>query len=542
MVPTATPSPDHVLEGLLFTITFDDTLLATEEIHVSRVDDQLVILSEVHRFGDYPFTERRTSVVSGGLLPLRYDLETDTLGVRSTWVGERDGDAMDYLNNNQAWYGPVLREAVAPAPEVMLETSPSALPFALLALRLTQMRGEDESPVSAEMLSVDILEDYPVIRPLTVMEAKERTGAVIGTIALEGQVAGAANPDFTVWVRPATRTLYRVEVPEYHFGYWQQLRDSALREPAKLVIQRVSELPRPSAGAMAGEAEEVAREEIEFLGADRTIRRAALAMPLGEGPFPVLMLHSPGGIVPRWDDGTAVAERGWAAFSYDQRGVGRSEGNYERGPILALAQDAVEAAATVREQESVDPQRVVFLGLGEAGLTGALVSQMGRAYDAVILGSCALDGTPFPRLADYRVRQVLAPFYGWDDERLDAYRAISVVQWQQWLFDGQEEVSLLRRRASLRALGELAATDLFDVLLQSQVPVLLLHGQEDVQTPVDGALALQKRLVASGATRVTLQVFEGLGADLGAEKADGLLAPEVEDAIFAWLNETLGSR
>jgi len=178
--------------------------------------------------------------------------------------------------------------------------------------------------------------------------------------------------------------------------------------------------------------------------------------------------------------------------------------------------------------------------MGEGGLVGALAAGIGGDLAAAVLGSCATSGAVFPRLAEERILHVLAPFYGWDAARAEAYRGLSVSNWKEWLAGGKEEVTLLRRRVSVRSLEELASTDLSQVLSTAKVPVLMLHGAEDVWTPVEGARALYETLVGAGVMNVTLQVFDDLGADLGGEEAtEGTLAPEVEQGLFEWLERTL---
>ena len=535
-LPTVTVSLDRALEGALFTISLDDALLGTEEIHLGESEGQLLVFSELRYFGEYPSTERRTAVLSRTFDPMRYDLEVSALGGRSVWSGEARERAMDCLNNNLFWYAPVLVEGVSPLPQVMLESAPSALPFALLALRY---KGEGEEPAGPMLLhTLDILEDFPLSRPLTVTVAAERKGAVIGTLALEGQIEGGYNQRFTLWIRPGSRTLYSVEVPEYRFNLWRQVSNPSLGRAGRLVIQRVSQLPQAPPPPSKGEAQ---RLSLGFTGADGAARSGTLILPSGSGPFPCLVLHSQGGPVPRWDPGDAFAERGWAVYCYDKRGLGESKGDYSRGALSALADDALAAAAMLRQRPEIDSKRIVFLGLGEGGQVGALAVGRGSDLAAAILGSCASSGPLFPGLAELRIRQVLAPFYGWDAARAEAYRGLSVSSWKKWLADGKDEVALLRRRVSVRPLKEWASTDLSKALSTAKVPVLLLHGAKDVWTPVEGARALHQAILGAGVKNVSLQEFDNLGADLGrGEAAGSIFAPEVEKVIFEWLDRALG--
>lgn len=534
--PTATPAPQRVLEGSLFTIRLDDTLLATEEIHTRETADQLVVFSEMRWFGEYPMTQRRTVLLSETLTPLRYDVEQSVFGVRSIWVGERKGDRLDCLSNNMEWYAPVLIEGIEPAPAVMLEAAPSALPFALLALRYTdESRGDEETLM---LHSVDVMEDYVISRPLTVTPALEREGAIIGTQALAVEIEGGINPRATMWVRPKSRTLFGVEIRDYRGGFWQQLRQPALRRSGTLVIQRVAELPSPEEVAAAPTT--LHRQEVAFEGADGTARQGTLTLPEGDGLFPCLVIHSPGGVVPRWQGVDRFVAHGWATYAYDKRGVGESEGDYERGRIVALAADAVAAAEMLAQRPDIDAQRIAFLGLDEGGHVGALAMASSTIYSAAMLGSCATDRPLFPDLAEQRIRNLLGPFYGWDEVRLAAYRNVSVERWGEWLFEGTEELAALGRRTSFRGLRDQAGADLYAALSSSDTPVLLLHGEEDRWTPVAGARALYARLTEAGRGQIALHVLPGLGADLKASPEDAPFAPEVERIMFEWLGGIWG--
>lgn len=528
--PTPTPTVKQVIHEQLYTISLDGVLLATERIAVGEADGSVLVASELRRLVTPPELERRTVILTEALNPLRYDLERTTLGVRSIWVGERAGDGMDCLNNNQNWLAPVLIRGVSPAPNVMLESAPSALPFALLALQYAAS-GE----VSLPRQALDLLEDYPVSRALEVRLAPERTGAVIGTVALEGRLQGEESPLFTLWVRPTSRVLFSAELPAHRFGFWDQWAHPELRQGGKVVIQRVSQLPDPP--ATLAPVSQPGVVPLSFRGADGSTRVGALALPEGQGPFPCLVLHSPGGVAGRHDATSALTPRGWAVFAYDKRGLGESQGDYERGPWRALAEDALLAAQALAQRPEVDGERIVFIGLGGAGPVGALALGLQAERGATGYAGAALSGVVagrlFPALVEQPIQQAMAPFYGWDAAQLAAYQQASVQQWRDWLFAGNEEVTLLRRRASLRALRDLNDADLLAALEASRAPVLLLHGAEDAWTPLQGAQAAARQLERSG--RVTWVTFDGLDGALGGQRGGAVVAPQVEAVLWAWL-------
>ena len=531
--PTPTQSAEQSLESALFAITFNDVLIGTEELHTGQAEDQMVVFGEAKLHIGSPFIERRSMVVSAGLSPLRYDLERNLLGMRSTWSAERRGGGMDCLNNNANWIAPVLFEGVAPPPDVMLESFPSALPFALLALRYTGPRDEGQGADTLRLNVVDILEDHPVSRELTVGRAPDRAGAVIGTIALEGRTEGGRNPVFTMWIRSSGRSLFSVEVPDYRFGIWDEMAHPLLREPGKLVIKRVASLPALGSDDIP---EGGNRLSVGFASADGTRLDGTLVLPEGQGPFPCVVVHGPGGVTPRMDAADLFSEQGWAVYSYDQRGVGASEGDYSRGGPMRLAKDIVSAIGMLAGRDDIDAEGIVFFGLGEGGEAGAVALSLEAPIKGAILGSCASVGPLFPGLAVHRIDAVLTPLYEWDGRQAAEYRENSVEAWQGWLFDGEDQVSLLRRRITVRNLSELSDTDLSEALKGAQAPVLLLHGGQDRWTPLSGAQALARELDAAGG-RVELQVFPELGADLGLDTADRALAPEVAASIVEWLGQ-----
>ncbi len=533
-LPSPTPSLQQAVDRSMFTISFNGVLLASEEIRVDSSGNQPIVFSEIRQTADSAI-ERRTMVLAPDYGPVQYELERNALGVRSTWSIERNEDGVDGLGNNLDWYGPVLLEGVSPPPDVMLESSPSALPFALLALRSTADTAQAKTPDGPLRLStMDVIEGLAATRPLTITTAPDRKGAVIGTLALEGQIDGGANPRFTLWIRPGNRTLYSVEIADYRFDPWQARGNPMLRQPGRLVIQRVSKAPEPLTVTPEPDSD-IRRLDVEFAGGDNTARSGTLVLPAGAGPFPVLVAHSPSGVVPRSHVGDVFVQQGWAVYSYDKRGMGESEGEFERGPGGGLAEDAVAAAAMLAARQEIDPQRIVFLGMGDGGLVGARALATESNYAGAILGSTATATRIFPDLAQERLRTVLAAHYGWTDDEIALYANQGANRWEAWMVEGRDEIEAARRRVSVASLRDWADIDLAGTLAAARAPILLLHGEEDRWTPAAGARTLYERLQAQGETQITLQVYPGLDDSLSTDAAPGVLAAPIQEAILAWL-------
>lgn len=97
---------------------------------------------------------------------------------------------------------------------------------------------------------------------------------------------------------------------------------------------------------------------------------AANAAPPPPGIWPGVVL------VPAVEDATRedmrflaeyLADQGIASFSYDQRGAGRSTGDWRKTPPRELALDVAAAVALLRTQRGVDPLGVGVRGEGPTG-------------------------------------------------------------------------------------------------------------------------------------------------------------------------------
>jgi len=537
-LPTATPSARDVLEGLLFTIRFDDQLIATEEIHTQWTDDQLVVFAEQKRFTDHPVTERRVVVLSEALNPVRYDLERVELGQRSIWLAQRNGDAVDCLNNNYDWYAPVLFERIGPAPRIVREASPSALPYVLMALQFTEGRALDPAAEPVQFYLLDVTEDLPAMRQATLRMAEEQSEAIIGTVALQGQTKDGPNASWSMWVRPGSRVLFGAEIHNYQFGLWDQLKDPLLSRPGTLTIARVSKLPSwpPSRQAVTPMHNS---KPLTFIGGDDSERGGTLYLPEGTGPFPCIVLHSAGGVVARAQPGQTFLGEGYAVFSYDKSGVGQSEGVFQRAPTRSLAQDALHAAEMLANVPDIDAKRIVFFGLGEGGQVGAQVASLPSPYHAAILGNCACQGSLFPKLIELRIERQLAPFYTWDKSQVEAYRQASVERWQEWLYEDRDEISLLGRRASLKSLQEMADLDLYELLSNRRIPILVIHGANAQLITADEARKLVNQVAATPGPTIELAIIEAVGDDLGAIPDERIVSQQVEKAILEWLTRVI---
>ena len=525
--PAATLTARVALQDMRFVIEYDGQLVATEELYAQQVELGLLVTSELRRTGYANTLERRTLLLSSTLNPISYDLEVGTTRAHSTWVALRDADMVSVLSNNLAWYGPVLVDQIRPMAQLMLEGTPSALPFVVLALRLTEITGTITS-LDVQYHYVDVLDDLPSSLPITFTQSIALKGLVIGTTAYEATTGDGAF--CTLWLRPADRSLYSVEFDDFRFNHWLMRTDPTLAGVKRVTIRRVISLPSLP---QAQSPERLRRIPLEFKGSDGGLRRGVLILPDGQGPFPCLVLHGAGGITSRWDPSAAAAQQGWAVFSYDKRGLGESEGVYERDGVKDMATDALLAATMLRQRSDLLSHKLVFLGIGEGGIVGAIASAMPTGFDGYVLISSSFS-PPVPDAATIEVDAALTQLNGWDKTQTLTYTNLSIVRWRDFLYKDQTEMVLAGRRASLAALKELTTLNPADNLARSAVPILAVIGENDLWVSVNQTEALMSQLNQAGKTNIELAIvagWDGAATDSGTI----LIAESADKVIWTWL-------
>jgi pimeloyl-ACP methyl ester carboxylesterase len=531
LTPTKRPPPTltvrMALEDMHFVVEYDGQLVATEDVSAQQVDQGLLVTSELHRVGFVNSLEKRSLLLSPNLDPITYDLEIGTPRAHSAWVALQGNNMFSVLSNNLAWYGPVLVENIQPMAQLMLDSTPSALPFVILALRLTGITDTTTS-LDSQYHYLDVLDDLPTSQPITCTQSIALKGLVIGTVPYEATTQNGAF--CTLWLRPADRSLYSVEFDTFRFNHWLVRTDPSLAGVKRVTIRRVTSLPAlPQAAAL----DTLRRLPLEFKGSDGGIRRGILVLPDGPGPFPCLVLQGGGGITNRWDPGSIAAKHGWAVFSYDKQGLGASDGVYERDTLQDMAKEALSAAAMLRQRPELIPNKLTYLGVGEGALVGALASATAVGFDRYILVGNSLS-MPFPDTVSFEINSALAKVDGWNQSQVLTFTNLSIVYWQNLIAINQTNVVLAGRGASLASLKQLMALDPRQSLAQSSNPILVVVGETDPWVSLTQAIALVAQLNQAGKTTIELKSIPGWDGALSVA-GESLINTSADKVIWDWL-------
>ncbi len=127
-----------------------------------------------------------------------------------------------------------------------------------------------------------------------------------------------------------------------------------------------------------------------------------LTKPMGEGPFPLVILISGSGPQnrdseifghkPFWVMADYLTKHGIGVFRYDDRGIGASTGNFQAATTADLASDTRAIVSALKKQEK-RVQKIGLIGHSEGGIIAPMVAEKSRHVDfLVLLAAPALPG------------------------------------------------------------------------------------------------------------------------------------------------------
>ena len=314
-------------------------------------------------------------------------------------------------------------------------------------------------------------------------------------------------------------------------------------------------------------------EEVAFDSVPGVRLAGTLTLPRGQGPFPAAVLITGSGAQDR--DETllghkpflVIADRltrdGIAVLRYDDRGFGKSTGDFTKAVTSDFAVDAAAGVTFLRKRSDIDPARVGLIGHSEGGLVAPMVAAKDRRVGFVVL--LAGPGVPLGEVLAAQ-RAAIGPAVGLtpkviaasqtlmehataamagakDDAEAEA-RATSVLTAEGAALGlTSATVKAYSRQLSSGWMRGLLSYDPGPTLAQVRAPILAVNGSKDVQVPMkqnlDGI-----RAATRGARDVTIVELPGLNhllqtAPTGAvgEYADieETVAPLALDTIASWV-------
>ena len=332
-------------------------------------------------------------------------------------------------------------------------------------------------------------------------------------------------------------------------------------------------------------------EEVRFQNKkDRIELAGSLTLPLTKGPFPAVVLSTGAG--PQDRDETAYGHKpfrvlahhltrlGIAVLRVDDRGVGKSTGNFSEATSEDFATDALAGIEYLKSRKEIARDKIGLVGHCEGGLVGpiaaarskdvaflVLMAGPGLRGDQVVLGPGGLDRED-GWLSDElfrRNRRTQEIIFGIIKEEKDPAVAEIRIRREAEVF--REIATTIKERApeSYKAVAtKIAAaiegqTKLFlspwfrfyfaydprSSLMKVKCPVLAINGETDTQVPPKENLeAIREALEAGGNKDFTVRMLPNLNhllqnSDTGAiseyEYIEETLSPLALETVSNWI-------
>ncbi len=223
------------------------------------------------------------------------------------------------------------------------------------------------------------------------------------------------------------------------------------------------------------------------------------------------------------------ALKGYRVIAHDRRGHGRSDQTDAGNEMDTYAADVIALA------KHLDLKNAVHIGHSTGGGEVARYvarAEPGRVAKAVLIGAVPpimlkTDANPggLPKEVFDGFRQALVanraqffhdvaagPFYGFNREGAQVSPATVENWWRQGMMGGA--------KAHYHCITAFSETDFTEDLKAIDVPVLILHGEDDQIVPIDDSARLAIKLVKTG----TLKTYPGLPHGMATTHADTINA------------------
>ena len=344
----------------------------------------------------------------------------------------------------------------------------------------------------------------------------------------------------------------------------------------------------PAGSHAASETVRFQNGEIGFAG--------SLDLPDGPAPHPAVVLLTGSDPSPRdapffEDLRRRFAERGFAALSFDKRGVGGSDGTYEETPDFDIAAgDGLAAIRYLRGRSDIDTTRIGVWGASQGGWLALLMAAKSPQVAFVINisgpGVSPFEQTMFQRGVDLSERKIpprqvaeaigirrrILTYFATGKGAQDARAAFKGVHDRPWFRAATETDRWFEALATLKSLPppsalppDIVATlkrtyeyDPAAVAARVRVPVLNVFGGKDRHIPVEPSVAALKAAFRRGGNRDAIirvipegghaiQAVEGAAECLrcmAERRREGALielpVPGYYDLILGWAEERFG--
>jgi len=278
-------------------------------------------------------------------------------------------------------------------------------------------------------------------------------------------------------------------------------------------------------------------EEVEYANAKASLKLAAtLTVPPGGGLFPAVLLITGSGPQDRDESlmghkpflvlSDYLTRRGIAVLRADDRGVGKSGGNFQSATTADFATDAEAGVSYLKTRTEVDPRRIGLVGHSEGGVIAPMVAA--RNPDVAFIVMMAGPGVRGDELLPEQAR-LISEAMGTKHAKAveDAVEEREILK----LVEQEKDAAILERELREKLAGKVPETQLgmqvkqvtapwfryfltYDpasALRRVTRPVLAINGEKDLQVPPHQNLpAIRQALQEAGNSNFEALELPGL--------------------------------
>ena len=269
-----------------------------------------------------------------------------------------------------------------------------------------------------------------------------------------------------------------------------------------------------------------------------------------------------------------LAKNGIASLRVDDRGFGKTTGDFENATTGDFADDIEEEIAYLKSDKNVDASHIGLIGHSEGGMIASIVSSRNKDVKFMIsLSGVGVSGLEMLNLQNTSILKSFgftdevvgkqmelynilfkAVYDTKDDESVKPVMEVKLKEWMQkqdsvilkkvQLWDGRDQTFLYRygKDADRKWYRYTIHYNPEDYLPKIKIPVLIANGDKDIQVPaLENTNSFKKYL---GTKDLTIKIYPGLNhmyqhcttcTQKEVKEIDEVFAPEVLADISKWI-------
>ncbi|WP_282042740.1 alpha/beta hydrolase family protein [Winogradskyella flava] len=325
-------------------------------------------------------------------------------------------------------------------------------------------------------------------------------------------------------------------------------------------------------------------EDVTFINnIDDVTLSGTLSLPDNNGKFPAVILISGSGPQNRDQEiaghkpflviSDYLVKKGIAVLRYDDRGFGKSSGDFSSADSYDFAQDAIAAVNFLKNRNQIDSNKIGIIGHSEGGLIAPIASNISQSINFIVLMAAPSSSGDKILLDQIRLQK---NFTGLSEtelgtelktskkvfdiikntknekkmvENLKSYLKSSIIKSQipnHMTID--EFVEIQSKAMTSKWMQFFLKHNPVDELKKIKVPVLAINGTKDVQMSFSHLNTIKDAITKSGNSNVSVKAFEGLnhlfqkcetGAISEYMKIEQTISPKVLETMSNWIKQVV---